>query len=78
MFSLTQMPGEPIKLERQDMRTFIAEAGMTFQIIIKEYGVEDCSATGEELNPLREEYNGSVNPYQDPARGRVPTLTIDA
>ena len=49
------------------------------QILIKEYGVKDCTVTGEEFNPLQEvDKYGGVNPYQDPARGRVPTLTIDA
>ena len=46
---------------------------------ILEYGVlgASCDLTnaGSEFNPLREIKNDVPNPYQDPARGRLSTIT---
>ena len=38
-----------------------------------------CQAAGKEFNPLAEvDENGHYNPYQDPSRGRLDLVTVDA
>ena len=58
-------------------------AARTFSFRINENGVigngQTCDQVGDEFNPLTEVNKyGQVNPYQDPARGRIADITTDA
>ena len=60
-------------------------ADTTYELKLFEYGKLQrtggggmCEAGGLEFNPLTEvDKNGRVNPYQDPARGRIDDITAD-
>lgn len=72
---MAQAPGKAVA-------TKISGSGFTdstpLRFVINEFGKIDCDATGDEFRPLQEKdkYNRN-NPYQDPARGRLPSVTAD-
>jgi hypothetical protein len=75
-----QQSGHPIYARTTDLANFTADAVISG--FIYEYGTLgtscDIANAGNEFNPLREVKNDVPNPYQDPARGRLSTITANS
>lgn len=54
--------------------------GLELEFTLLEFGIDGTTAcdNGDEFNPLEEKYNGVSVMYQDPARGRIGSITLDA
>jgi len=73
---LAQAPGKATTM-KLNATGLIANAPV--QLVVNKFGRVDCTATGPEYRPLAEvDKYGGPNPYQVPARGRIPQQTADA
>lgn len=53
-------------------------SGTTISTFINTFGkdTDNCDNNQPEFNPLDELIDGIPNPYQDPTRGRIDSLTV--
>jgi len=66
----------PLLLPSGDYRFQVHEYGNSYGN--DDLSIDTCSNIGDEYNPLREVNKaGTANPYQDPHRGRLDTVTTD-
>ena len=78
-----QVPGKAVMIRSEAGLALVADT--TYELKLREYGKIQrtggggvCEAGGLEFNPLTEvDKYGQVNPYQDPARGRIDDITAD-
>ena len=78
-----QIPGKASMVRSEAGLALVADT--KYELQLREYGKIQrtggggvCEAGGLEFNPLTEvDKHGKVNPFQDPARGRIEHITAD-
>ena len=75
---LAQMPGKAVQA-KVTFAGLVADTTYSFRVHENGTVANSCVNIGDEYNPLQEKDSlGRVNPYQDPSRGRLSTVTTDA